>query len=167
VARKRQAWSVGDIFTIQLKDGQHGLGQVVSQERRLLNSVGVAVFDCRVPSSAAASVTEPMVASAFAILFTTRDLPDSGAWRVVATGAVRLPKHLLPYEDLRASGFVGAKVVGSGILTKLFNAFYALAPWDDWHDPHYLDGLLLSPDKKPHRLAFKSSSERARRPTTR
>lgn len=22
-------------------------------------------------------------------------------------------------------------------------AFYGLAPWDDWHDPRYLDGLLL------------------------
>ena len=31
-----------------------------------------------------------------------------------------------------------------------------LAPWDDWHDPFYLDKLLLSPDKKPKNVILKS-----------
>lgn len=30
------------------------------------------------------------------------------------------------------------------------------APWDDWHDPEYLDKLLISPDKKPENLIYKN-----------
>jgi len=32
-----------------------------------------------------------------------------------------------------------------------------LHPWDAWHDPNYMDGLLLHPGLKPHhRLVYKS-----------
>ena len=96
-----------------------------------------------------------MLRDVFAVLFSTRDLLDSGVWRVAGTRGVVVPKELLPFEHLRAAGYVGARVVGSGINTEFLNAFYSLTPWDDWHDPRYLEGLLLSPDKKPQRLAYK------------
>jgi len=45
MGRRLQAWSVGDIFTVGLKDGQYAVGQVVSHEPQVLNSVGLALFD--------------------------------------------------------------------------------------------------------------------------
>ena len=158
MGRRRQAWSVGSVFTVALKDGQHALGQVISYEPEVLNSVGVALFDSRVPTREDALVGEPALANAFAILFATRDLLDSGVWQVSGDRAVAIPKRLFPYEHLRATGFIGARVIGSGIITEFLNAFYALAPWDDWHDPQYLDRLLLSPAKKPQRLVYKNSA---------
>jgi len=46
---------------------------------------------------------------------------------------------------------------GAGIVNEFLNAYYALRAWDDWYDPAYFDGLLLSPEKKPTRLMFKST----------
>jgi len=46
-------------------------------------------------------------------------------------------------------------VIGSAIVNEFLNAYYALQPWDDWKDPHYLDSLLVSPDKKPTKLLYK------------
>ncbi len=92
----------------------------------------------------------------FSLLFTTRDLLDSGDWKVVTNTPIELPRKRLPYEDLRSSGFIGAKVIGSRIVAEFANAYCALAPWNDWHDPNYLDRLLLSPDLKPKTLVFKA-----------
>lgn len=39
------------------------------------------------------------------------------------------------------------------------NAYFALEPWDDWKDPHYLDSLLVSPDNGPERLVLKAKSK--------
>ena len=93
----------------------------------------------------------------FSVLFVTRDLLDDGVWRVIAKRPVAIPRSQLPYESLRQNGYVGAEVNGSGIVNEFLDAFYGLGPWDDWHDPTYLDQLLVSPEKKPSRLVFKNS----------
>ena len=42
---------------------------------------------------------------------------------------------------------MGINTEGSAIIDDLLS-YFSLAPWDDWHDPEYLDKLLISPDKK-------------------
>lgn len=146
----KQKWGVGSLFAVQTDDSLSVVGQIVGQEPEVLNSASVAFFDKRyqrieeIPSHSA-----PDPAEVFAILFVTRDLLDSGVWRVVGESKVVVPQVMLPYEHLRESKFTGAKVYGSGIVNAFLNAFYGLALWDDWHDPNYLDRLLLTPDKKP------------------
>jgi hypothetical protein len=73
----------------------------------------------------------------------------------VGSRPVSVPKESLPYEALREKNFVGASVRGSGIVNKFLNAFYSLHAWDDWHDPNYLDKLLISPTMKPSSLIYK------------
>jgi len=155
--RSKQDWQVGDVFVVPLRDRSLVVGQVVGQEPEVLNSATVAFFDHRVSDEKEVQESPlPRPSTVFAALFVTRDLLDSGDWPVVAHGRVDLPSALLPYENLRDRGFVGAKVIGSGIVEDFLSAFYGLAPWDDWKDPNYLDGLLLSHDKKPvDRLVFK------------
>jgi hypothetical protein len=82
-------------------------------------------------------------------VFSTRDLLDDGVWPVVGNRPVAVPKKLFLWEHTRSSGWVGAKVIGSGIPNELLDAFRGLAPWDAYKDPAYLDGLLVSPAKKP------------------
>jgi hypothetical protein len=57
---------------------------------------------------------------------------------------------MIPFQHLRGSGFVGATVEGSAVVEKFVDAFYGLAPWNDWYVPDVLDNLLLCAEKKPH-----------------
>lgn len=151
-ARKRkQAWTVGDVFAIPPADGRHGVGQVIGREAAVLNSVTIALFDVAVSEPDEAAVGDLSMGRVFSLLFTTRDLLDSARWQVVASRAVAVPRDRFPYEHTRASGWIGARVIGAGIVEEFVNAYFGLTAWDAWKDPRYLDGLLLSPDKKPCR----------------
>lgn len=155
--QKRQSWQIGDLFCIPTTDAKLALGQIIGQEPGVLNSVTIALFDERY--EALPEVRKGHHASSkslYSVLFTTRDLLDSGHWPVAGKAEIEISKDLYPYEHLRGEGFVGAKVIGSGIVNKFVNAYYGLTPWDDWKDPYYLDQLLLSPQKKPvERLLLK------------
>lgn len=155
MARRRQQWEIGDVFTVPTVDGQLALGQIVGREPSVLNSVTVALFDQRYAPSPSIVPMDLSEARAFSVLFTTHDLLDSGVWRVVGTKPVAIPRAQLPYESTRATGFVGAKVTGSAIVRELINAFFGLVPWDDWKDPNYLDGLLRPTRKRPANAMLK------------
>jgi hypothetical protein len=154
MAKRRQQWRVGDVFLVPTRDTQAVLAQVVGQEAGVLNSATCAFFDQRIPRASEWTGILP-VQKVFSVLFVTRDLLDSGAWRVLGHQPVRVPREMFPYENLRDAGFVGAKVIGSGIVMEFLDAFYRLVPWDDWKDPHYLDGLLISAAKKPPDVLLK------------
>jgi regulator of RNase E activity RraB len=82
--------------------------------------------------------------------------------------SIDIPKASLPYEHLRSNGFVGAKIIGSGIVNRFLNAYYGFEAWDDWHDPNYLDTLLISPTKRPkHPILKKSMQESLSNPEQR
>ena len=153
--RRRQTWKIGDVFLVALKDDSHAVGQIVAQERAILNSVSCAFFATRAEENDFASMDPMPLEKLIAVLLVTRDLLDNGVWQVVAQRPVTLPRELLPYERLREAGFIGAKVRGSGIVNEFLNAFFGLSPWDDWHDPAYLDEFLISPDKKPDNLILR------------
>ena len=156
MARRKSPWAVGDVVTIGLLDGTYVLAQVLGREPEVLNSATMAFFDRRFDErQPTAGLEPPKFKDAFSVLFVTRDLLDAGRWQVVARCPVDVPPHALPYASLRSKGWVGAKVIGSGIVEEFVNAYYGLRPWDDWHDPSYLDGLLVSPERKPDRLVYK------------
>jgi hypothetical protein len=155
MSKRRQAWSVGDVFLVENKDGLWTVGQIVGQETDVLNSVTCAFYDLRVRGESEGSLREFSLEAPFAVLFVTRDFLDAGVWPVAGHQPIKLRKDQLPYEHLRERGFVGAKVIGTRIISEFLNAFYGLTPWDDWKDPTYLDGLLISPDRKPQGLVFK------------
>jgi hypothetical protein len=152
-----QRWSIGDIFLVRNLDGAECIGQIVGQEREVLNSVSCAFFDRRIHNKSDLENIQTLPPElVFAVLFVTRDLLDSGLWRVIGQFPVTLPRDYFPYEQLRASGYIGAKVIGSKNVNDFLNAFYGLMPWDDWKDPAYLDKLLISSGKKPAHLKYKA-----------
>lgn len=153
VKGKVQQWKVGSVFVIPLLDGTGCIAQVVGRERQILNSVTIAIYDVR-HSGMADDAPALRSEDVFSMLLSTKDLLDSGRWKVVGVGSTQ-GENATPYEDLRSSGFIGAKVRGSALVEDFVNAFYGLAPWDDWYVPNYLDEYLISPDKKPSgRLKF-------------
>lgn len=153
--RRKQEWKIGDLFLVELEDGSFACGQIVGREPRALNSVTVALFDRRCESASSASIRDCSREHVVSALFVTRDLLDDGVWRVVGSASPVLSGSELPYEETRARGFVGAKIIGSGIATRFLNAFHGLGPWDPMKDPLYFDKLLIDPTLKPAKLLYK------------
>jgi hypothetical protein len=156
VSKKQiQDWTVGSVFLLPLMDGEACLGQVIGRTPGLLNSVAIALFDCKKNWAAGEVFPALTVDLIFSAIYVTRDLLDSGRWAVIGDQRVGLSAELQPYEHLRDRGFIGAKVRGSANVEEFANAFYGLMPWDDWYVPDYLDEFLLSADKKPlNRLVY-------------
>jgi hypothetical protein len=158
---KRAKWNVGDLFLVPQSDAFSSLGQVLSYEASALNSVLCAFYDIRFTARGPEELPEELLeGDLISIQFTTRDLLDSGVWKVVGH---RKPANLRMFpqlESLRACGFVGAEVTGSGIILKFLDAYYGLHPWDAWYEPDYLDKLLIHPDRKPKNLVLRQKEER-------
>jgi len=134
----RQKFAPGDIFGIPLPDGSLGVGQVLSIEPEALNAVGCLFTAGVVSGGKIVSAPEPVAA-----LLVTPDLLKNGSWPVKSSGPITFEPEERPYEQFRAAGWVGAKVVGSANAQALLSAYHGHTPWDDWHDPKYLDSLLL------------------------
>jgi hypothetical protein len=154
MTRKRQVWSIGDVFAIPLEDGTFGVGQIIGYEPQALNSAAIALFDLKL-SKIGDDPPDVDAAGIFAMLFSTRELLDSGVWRVLGQKPVPVPDRDHPYERLRSKGFIGAAIEGAGIVRRFVNAYFGLAPWNPYKDPEYFDKLLIEPAKRPTvRLVF-------------
>jgi hypothetical protein len=152
--RRKQSWKTGDCFLVPLTDGSFSIGQIIGQEKEVLNSVICIFFDSKTTSHDGAkgqvsNLSEDNVISA---LFTTRDLLDSGDWKVFGNSDLISADKFFNLNDLRGKEFVGVKIIGSGIVIKFLDAFYGLYPWNGFHNPDYLDGLLISQEKKPAKI---------------
>ena len=146
---KRQPWRTGSVFLLPLADGSSCVGQVLSREPDALNSVEIALFDIQATWEDPVDLPELDGDRVFSRLLVTKDLLNSGRWKVVASREVPAALFDGSIDALRSRGFVGAKILGSGIVEEFANAFYGLMPWDDWYIPNFLDDFLISIDKKP------------------
>jgi len=154
MSKKKREWGPGDIFVVPLEDGSYGLGQVISYEEAAMGSAVCAFFSDRrrdIPSHIESPSEEVLIA----VLFVTRDLLDSNRWRVISNGPLLPWGKYLDLKELRRRGFIGVTIVGSFNVTTLMNAYHKLVPWNDFYDPNYLDGLLVSSDRKPANVLLK------------
>lgn len=136
----KQIAKVGDVFWVSIEDGTYVLGQIVEIEKEVLNSITCAFFDVKKnsPENESLDLSTPI-----SIQFVTKDLFNNGTWQRTTCESVLIPENELPYRDTIKEGWVGAKVIGSGIICKFLSAFYGLRAWDEMHDPNYYQNLLL------------------------
>jgi hypothetical protein len=153
--RQKQTWGAGDYFMVPLNDGTFGLGQVVSLEPGALNSLVATFYDARFSSQDIDPSILHKESTLLAALFVTRDLLDSGRWKVFGNAAPPDVQKYLNIQALRKSGYIDARIIGSGIVQQFLNACHCLEPWNQFHKPDYLDHLLISPDRKPANLLMK------------
>lgn len=144
-----QKFKPGDIFGIPLPDESMGIGQVLSLEPDALNSVGCVFFAASASLSGLKGALEPIAA-----LLVTPDLLKRGTWPVKSQGPVFLEPEERPYEIHRATRWVGVRVTGSAIVQEFLAAYQGLVPWDAWHDPNYLDSLLLPGVSRPSHVVL-------------
>jgi hypothetical protein len=153
--RRRQRWGIGDWFCVPLRDGSNSLGQVVEHRDLVFNSVLCAFFPARYREAEFHIDQESTDGALLSLLLVTRDLLDAGVWLVVAPGQpVEFSRHI-DLAALRARRFVGVDIIGSGIIINFLEAYHGLYPWNGFHRPDYLDGLLISPDRKPANIVLK------------
>lgn len=135
----RQKTNVGDVFWVPLEDGSFSIGQIVEVKPEVLNSITCAFYDLRsnVPN------TDPVILNDLvSVQFVTPDLFKSGKWRKQCNMPVNLSPKLLPYRSTESDGWVGAKVIGSGIINMFLSAFYGLRDWREMYDPNFYQSLL-------------------------
>jgi hypothetical protein len=152
--KKKQKWDIGDVFVVPLEDGTYSSGQVISCEDSAMGSV-VCAFSSDKSETVRSAVDTNFGGILIAVLFVTRDLLDSGKWQVVDNRPIVSFEQYLNLSELRKKGFVGVKIVGSFNVTTLLNAFHKLIPWNNFHNPNYLDSLLVSSDRKPADILLK------------
>lgn len=146
--KQKKKWAQGSVFLIPLVDSRFSVGLVLGHEKSALNSVSAALFDVLV-NSADESIPLLSTDKIFSIILVTKDLLDSGRWKVIGEDKSLIDSISSYLARIRSHGYVGAKIRGSANVEEFINAFYGLMPWDDWYIPNYLDDFLLSPDKKP------------------
>ena len=147
---KRQRPANGDIFGVPLPDDTYALGQVLGRERDALNSIGCAFFGAIARAGESlVGLPELLHQTPIAVLLTTPESLTKGIWPILANHTVVLRRKDIPYERFRSNGWVGVKIEGSGIIRRFLAAYHGQVPWDQFHDPNYLDGLLLPSCKRP------------------
>jgi hypothetical protein len=152
VSGRKKRRVVGDVFLVPLKDGTLTAGQILDNPMR--NVFSCSFYDERIGSVETAP--ELHAKSLIALLAVTRHVLDDGRWIVVSHSPPRVEQSKWPNERYRNAGWVGAKIYDAELVQDFLNAYFGLSFWDDYHDPNYLDGLLLDPTNKPHRRRFKS-----------
>jgi len=157
-AKQTQEWEIRDLFTVKLVDGTYAIGQVVDVS--IPHTASCAFFNRRIsisiPNQPPKLTPEDIIAGATVI----EAHLDRGAWKVFSRCPVLLKRTQWPNEATRSKGWVGSRVYTGAILEDFLNAYYALALWDKFHDPHFLDKILIDPSKKPRQLMYKSSAWR-------
>lgn len=146
---KRSYFNEGDYFSIPLVDGSECIGQVLSIEPKALNSVVCSIYADRYSNEIAEWTLPKQLIS---VQFVTPDLLKSGVWKILGNDQILKGMKFAELEMCRNNKFVGTKIRGSGIIKKLLEAFHGLRPWDSFHDPAYLDKLLLSGVARPDKV---------------
>ena len=138
---KKKKWQVGDVFSMELKDGSFMFGQIIGRQAidtQVLKSPTCAVFELR-KMTAQVSDTELKDSRVIAIHNTKSECLDKGEFPV-----------LFGIEPLATSDSVNQyRTIGDQHLLNLGNAYYGLEPWNVWHKETYFDEMLCAGIHRP------------------
>ena len=150
--KSAQQWSVGDLFAVELIDGRCSLGQVLDVS--IPHTATCAFLSTLAPTVDAIRHIQPVAGDVIGTATVVDAHLDRGEWKVISRFPLLLTREQWPNESTRDKEWVGSKVYTGSILEDFLNAYNGLAPWDKFHDPNYLDRILISPMKKPSGLIY-------------
>ena len=136
----KQKVKVGDVFWVPLEDNSFSLGQIVENQREVLNCITCVFYAQRVHDTGNIS---PSFEHPISCQFVTRDLFNSGVWKRIGNWPIQIKQDMLPYREAQKNGWIGATMLGSGNINKFLAAFFGLRDWHEMHDPEYYQKLLL------------------------
>lgn len=153
--RTRISWHPKALFRIPLPDGNGRLGQVIGL---MTPNVAYCAFSSR-EASAGTEALPLQRSEIIAALAVTREQLDYGVWQIVGHAPPVLSIAEFANEKFATMGYVGARIYDGALAEDLLAAYAGLTEWDDWHDPNYLDGLLLPPCTRPAGALLRSSAD--------
>jgi len=142
MAKQKIRYRAGDVFKVPSSSGATYIGQVVDDTKP---DIGAA-FCYFYGKDGDVSSTNIISAS-----FVTPDLIERGAWEI--TGYQVVPDHPARRKlvDARENAFVGAVVVGSGLVAEYLDTFYGVIDEHHWPDPRYFRRFFLSYPDDPRK----------------
>ena len=151
--KKKQEWSIGDLFIVPQKDDLSTIGQIL--DLMIPTVVTCAFYDIRVTNDNIPDEIHLGFDNLISCVSVTREQLDYFAWTVIKRNhPINIERKYWANEQYRQSRWVGAEIYDAALVEDFLNAFYGLAPWDDWYDPNFLDEFLISMEKKPHNLIY-------------
>jgi hypothetical protein len=138
---KKKAWSVGDVFSMELKDGSFMFGQIIGWQT--IDSVNFgsptcAMFELR-KTTAILNITELKESKIIAVHNTSSEYLDKGVFPVL------FGTELLA----NSNGVDQYSSIGDQHLLDLGNAYYGLEPWNVWAKENYFDKMLCADIPRP------------------
>jgi hypothetical protein len=89
------------------------------------------------------------------VIFVTPDSLDGRRWPVFANAQPVGVELRTDLPQLIKNNYVGSMIIGTANAREFMMAWHGLAIWNDWHDPNFLDGLLLPGVKRPENVKMK------------
>ena len=153
--KKKVGFESGDIFIIPLEnEAGYGVGVVVESTPDALNSVICSFYDIKLASKEEFDISDIEEKNLISVLFTTPDLLQEGVWELIGKTAAIDLKNYLNLEELKADGYVGAKIRGSSNVREFISAYLGVHHWNCFFKEDYLDDFLLHPEYKPSRIYY-------------
>ena len=153
---KKFKWKAGDLFVIPLINKKLCIGQVL--DLQMPNIVRIALYDKVIDNINYNNLNRlnqfVKLNNLISLIATSTEKLDNKEWKVIGNKDVEIPISKYPNEEFRSKGWVGAIHYDSGLVEDFINSFFSLLPWDDWHNPNFLDEFLIDPNIKPENLLY-------------
>ena len=146
-------WKQNDVFVIPLKNKYYAVGHVLDQ--RMVNTVRVALYSEVITDFDfdLASITD--IKNLISLIEVTREQLDYGVWKIIGNKHTSIPTEKYANEHFRKNKWINSITHDAALAEDFINSFHGLLPWNDWHNPNYLDDYLIEPSKKPTNLMYK------------
>lgn len=151
--RKQINWHNNDIFVIPLNNNYYSIGQILDQ--RMKNTLRITLFNETVDSLENLNIKNLCdVKNLISLLEVTKEQIVYGVWKILGNKETEIPFNLFPNEQFREKNWINSMIYDAALAEDFVNAYNSLIPWDDWHDPIFLDEFLYDKNKKTRNLIY-------------
>ncbi len=139
---KPKKWTIGDIFSMKLKDDSFMFGQVIGTHLTK-KSPTCAVFELR-KTAEEASIEELKKSRLISVENTDNEYLSNGTFKILFNAEL-----FVSMEQAKKG-----KSTGDGTLLSLCNVYYGLEPWNVLYKDTYYDDMLLRGIERPKTVLF-------------
>jgi hypothetical protein len=146
--QRKIKYKVGDVFHVPSLDGGCYLGQVAVDKKQEIGAIFCFFYDGKFRCDQNCAPTELKPSEIISAVLITPEALERQLWKICANSPI--PDHpklkLLP--ALREKNFVGAVIVGSGLVEKYLDTYFGLVEESFWPDLNYVRRFFLDFDAR-------------------
>jgi len=144
MASKKVKYRVGDVFLIPSSRYGCYVGQVAVDIASEIGALFCFIFDKKVSHEDECEYLDLKCSDIISANLITPELIKHGVWKVCRNMPVPMHPALHELEIARRHGFVGSRVVGSGLVAEYLDTFYGVIDVNRWPDPKYVWRFFLA-----------------------